>query len=110
VKLLLDQNLSRRLVSWLAGTFPGKSHVALVGLERAPDDEVWNFARKQGFTLVTKDSDFADLTLMWSAPPKVVWLRLGNCTTADVERVLRASQAALAAFDGDPESFVMELL
>jgi predicted nuclease of predicted toxin-antitoxin system len=109
VSLLLDQNLSRRLVSRLAGRFPGISHVALAGLEQASDAAVWSYARTHGFTLVTKDSDFSEVALLEGSPPKVVWLRLGNCTTAEVERVLRAAFDAIQDFERDAAVHVLEL-
>jgi predicted nuclease of predicted toxin-antitoxin system len=107
VKPLLDQNLSRRLVSTLSDIYPGASHVALEGLERAPDAAVCAYARDNGFVPVTKDSDFVDLALLQEA--KVIWLRLGNCTTSDVEQLLRASKDTIEAFMADPDDRVLEL-
>lgn len=71
---------------------------------------VWLFARDNGYVLVTKDSDFADLALIQGVPPKVVWLRLGNCTTDDVERALRSAREALTEFANDTTAQVLELL
>ncbi len=89
MKLLFDQNLSPKLVRMLATQYPGSSHVFLCGLDRARDADVWDFARLQGYVLVTKDSDFEELSLLRGVPPMVVWLRLGNCTTGRIEEVLR---------------------
>ena len=88
MKLLLDENLSRRIVPFLQGIHPGSSHVVLEGLERAEDGEVWQFARDNGFVIVTKDSDFYELIVLRGAPPKVVWLRTGNGSKAEVVRLL----------------------
>ena len=72
MKLLLDQNLSHRLLAELGSLFPNSSHLRLIGLGRATDLEVWSYAATNGFVLVTKDSDFHQLSLVRGAPPKVV--------------------------------------
>lgn len=110
VRLLFDQNLSRHLVVRLADIYPGSSHVALASLEKARDAEVYDHARAYGLAIVTKDADFVDLSLVRGFPPKVIWLRMGNCTTRDIERVLRANLANLVAFGGDPENGILTLI
>ena len=80
VKLLFDQNLSPRLVRLLADLHPDCSHVATIGLDQASDAEVWDRAHHDGYAIVTKDSDFGDLGVLRGFPPKVIWVRLGNCT------------------------------
>jgi predicted nuclease of predicted toxin-antitoxin system len=102
MKLLFDQNLSHRLVSQLGAEYPGSEHVRLVGLATAPDPVVWSYAAAQGFVIVSKDSDFQHRALLLGHPPKVVWIRLGNCSTAAVAALLRSRQADLLAFEGDP--------
>ena len=104
--LLLDHNLSPRLVGPLQSSFPGSTHVQALGLERADDAEVWRHAGAHGLVIVTKDSDFNDLSLALGAPPKVVWLRLGNCTREEVERHLRRHEEALRAFDAAADAAV----
>lgn len=64
MKLLLDENLSRRLVPFLQSAFPGSTQVALAGLERADDRAIWQYAREHDFVIVTKDADFYDLSLL----------------------------------------------
>jgi predicted nuclease of predicted toxin-antitoxin system len=88
VKLLFDQNLSHRLVRTLSNIYPDSEHVRNVELGRAPDTEVWAFARREGFVIVSKDADFHHRSLLMGAPPRVIWLRLGNCSTRVVERIL----------------------
>ena len=80
MKLLLDENLSRRIVSLIASHYPGTSQVALLGLERASDIALWAYARQHDFIIVTKDSDFVDLSTVYGQPPKVVLLKTGNQT------------------------------
>lgn len=89
MKLLFDQNLSPRLVGLLADQYPGCAHVGTHALDQATDETVWTFARTHGYTLVTKDSDFHELSLLRGAPPKVVWIRRGNCSTQQIEQILR---------------------
>ncbi|MGI8553012.1 MAG: DUF5615 family PIN-like protein [Dehalococcoidia bacterium] len=103
MKLLFDQNLSPRLVEWLADLFPGSSHVSFVGLDRARDTELRADARANGFMIVTKDADFSELAIVRGFPPKVIWLRLGNCTNRQVEQVLRDNYSAIAALATNPE-------
>ncbi|MFZ4791677.1 MAG: DUF5615 family PIN-like protein [Candidatus Competibacteraceae bacterium] len=80
MKLLLDENLSRRIVSPITSHYPGSSQVALLGLERAADAAIWAYARQHDFIIVTKDSDFVDLSTLYGQPPKVILLRTGNQT------------------------------
>jgi predicted nuclease of predicted toxin-antitoxin system len=102
MKLLFDQNLSPKLVNRLADLFPGSCHVQSVGLDCADDDQVWSNARANGLTIVTKDAAYNNLSVLRGSPPKVVWLQLGNCTTAQVEAVIRAHFADIEAFHQDP--------
>jgi predicted nuclease of predicted toxin-antitoxin system len=104
VKLLFDQNLSPRLAQAFSAEFPGTAHVREVDLERAQDDLVWSFADRNGFTIVTKDSDFHELGLVRGFPPKVVWIRRGNCSTDEIESILRSSVAQVHRLEGDPEA------
>ena len=93
----------------LADAYPGSSHVSTLGLERAPDAAVWAAARDGGFVLVSKDADFPDLAALLGPPPRVVWVRLGNASTRDVEALLRTSRGAVEAFLADPEAAVLSV-
>jgi len=101
MRLLFDQNLSHRLVRLLSDVYPGCEHVRNVGLKEASDTLVWSFARDNGFTVVSKDSDFHQRSLLLGFPPKVVWVRLGNCSTAAVERLLRSHRDDALEFEAD---------
>ncbi len=109
MKLLFDQNLSPRLVAQLADLFPESSHVRPLGLGRASDREVWEYARQHGFAITGKDVDPSELSPLLGFPPRYVWIRTGNCSTDVVERVLREHHEALLAFDADPNLGVLEL-
>jgi predicted nuclease of predicted toxin-antitoxin system len=99
VKLLFDQNLSPRLAALLADLFPGSLHVREVGLARATDEVVWGFALERGFAIVTKDSDFQERSQMAGSAPKVVWVRRGNCSTLEIEAMLRKNATCIAALE-----------
>ena len=101
MKLLFDQNLSYRLVRLLADTFPDCQHVRNVGLKEAPDTQVWEFARSNSYAIVSKDSDFHQRSLLLGFPPKVVWVRLGNCSTKAVEQILRTHFGDVEKFEAD---------
>lgn len=88
MKLLLDENLSRRLVPFLQTVYPGSSQVALIGLEQASDRDIWVYARDNGYAIVTKDSDYYDLSLLLGAPPHVIWVQTGNTDKAAVLALL----------------------
>lgn len=109
MKLLLDANLSHRLASRLAGDFAAITHVRLVGQAQATDAEIWSYATLNGYTVVTRDSDFRDIQLSKGAPPKIIWLRLDNPLTARVAATLRLHKDAIAEFVADPESECLEL-
>jgi predicted nuclease of predicted toxin-antitoxin system len=102
LKLLFDQNLSHRLADRLADLFPGSTQVRLIGLDRAPDAEVWEHAAREGFAIATRDVDLAEIATLRGAPPLVLWLRGGNSSTAAVEAALRArhTDILVAAKDG----------
>jgi predicted nuclease of predicted toxin-antitoxin system len=109
VKLLLDENLSARLVGLLSDLYPGSSHVTVEGLAGASDEALWVHAARHGFALVTKDEDFHRLSVLRGAPPKVIWVRLGNCATADVARLLRFRAVQIVDFIEDADATFLAL-
>jgi predicted nuclease of predicted toxin-antitoxin system len=98
LKLLLDENLSPRLTALIADLYPGSSHVGDCGLHSASDGDVWHFAAENDFAIVSKDSDFSELCALRGSPPKVIWLRIGNCTTQHACHALRDSFTSIHAF------------
>lgn len=110
LKLLFDENLSPKLVVALADLFPGSTHVDRIGLGSAMDDEIWEYARREGYTLVSKDSDFHEKSLLRGYPPRVIWIKRGNCTNRQVEMILRNRVEQVGAFLNDPEAAFLVLL
>lgn len=101
MKLLLDQNISPRLVQRLADLYPDTSHVALVEFGEAFDERVVQYARTHDYVIVTKDADFSDIVALRGFPPRVIWLHTGNCTTREIEMLLRDNYAEIVAFHDD---------
>ena len=109
MSLLFDQNLSRRLPALLAPEFPGAEQVLLAGLATADDRTVWAYAAAHGLAIVSKDADFQKLSLALGPPPKVLWLRVGNGPTRDIEALLRSRAGDIRVFLGDPGLPLLEL-
>jgi predicted nuclease of predicted toxin-antitoxin system len=88
MKLLLDENLSRRLVPFLQHDYPDSSQVVLLGMESATDKDVWQRARDEAYVIVTRDADFQELSLVWGQPPKVIWLKTLNQSRSATLKIL----------------------
>lgn len=102
MKLLFDQNLSRRLPARLDDIFPGSAQVWNVGLAESDDTAIWEYARANGFAIVSKDADFQQRSLLFGHPPKFIWLRVGNGSTREVEQLLRRHSATIHTFETEP--------
>jgi predicted nuclease of predicted toxin-antitoxin system len=89
MRLLFDHNLSPRLVNRLADIFPDSNHVDNLGMAQADDGDVWAYARNNGLTIATRDSDYNELMMLRGFPPKIIWIRRGNCSTSEIEAMLR---------------------
>ena len=109
MRLLFDQNLSHKLVARLADMFANSSHVRLVGLGSAGDDVVWDYAAAQGLSIVSKDSDYHQRSFVFGPPPKVIWLRIGNKSTLQIEQLLRSRLAEIEAFGENPDAAFLAL-
>ncbi|HSU68426.1 MAG TPA: DUF5615 family PIN-like protein [Tepidisphaeraceae bacterium] len=110
MKLLLDENLSPSLSRRVEDLFPGTIDVCSALGEMPTDTQIWSFARDYLFTIVSKDNDFRQRSFVLGAPPKVVWLSVGNSGTAVIERLLRDRYQDLLAFDADPDATLLVLL
>jgi predicted nuclease of predicted toxin-antitoxin system len=109
VKLLLDQNLSHRILRQICDLYPDSAHVRDFGMSRSPDEDVWQFARSNGFVIVSKDTDFLQRSLLQGHPPKMLYLRLGNCSTSDIVSLLRLHHDDLALFEKRVNESIMIL-
>jgi predicted nuclease of predicted toxin-antitoxin system len=109
MKLLFDQNLSFKLCQLLADVFPKSNQIRLLGMEEADDRAIWEYAKANGFILVSQDADFADMATLYGPPPKVIWLRCGNQPTRTIEQLLRDHADAIAAFEQDHAAACWEI-
>jgi predicted nuclease of predicted toxin-antitoxin system len=109
VKLLFDENLSPQLVARLSDLFPSSLHVRTVGMQGANDPLIWTLAEENDYLIVSKDSDMHDLSLLRGAPPKVIWIRLGNCSTRQVEQLLRRELQTIKTFYENEEVSLIAL-
>ncbi len=109
MKLLVDENISYRLVELLADLFPDSVHVREVGLKAAVDSLIWDHAKSNDLIIVSKDSDMHQRSFVLGPPPKVIWVRLGNCSTPDIENLLRRSFAVIISFGEDVDASFLSL-
>ena len=109
MKLLFDHNLSHKLCRRLLDLFPDSTQTQLLSLGTAPDQTIWEHAKTNGFIVVTLDKDFADLALLRGTPPKIVWMRCGNSTVAEIERLLRANADEIERFHLSSVTSILEI-
>lgn len=110
MKLLFDHNLSPRIPAILSAEFPGSKHLHELGLDRAADLAIWEFAKVNGYCIVSKDSDFSDWGLVFGFPPTIVWVRTGNCSTRDIISKLRRRTEAIRSLGQDGKPWILVLL
>ncbi len=70
-------------------------------MDESEDTEIWQYAKQNDFVLVTRDADFGDLSVLRGFPPNVIWIRRGNCSTKDIEGMLRENYDAIASLGQD---------
>ena len=108
-KLLFDNNISHRVIARISDVFPDANHVMLENLDEVSDTKVWMFARSHNYTIVTKDSDFNDMAIHKGIPPKIIWLKLGNCKVSEIENILRENEEAIKEFLGESIGAILEI-
>ncbi len=104
MKLRFDQNLVAKLIHQLSDLFPDSKHVKNIALDRADDEMVWDYARDHDFLLVSKDADFHQRSFLYEFPPKVLWVTVGNCSTAEIEKTIRKNNLRIIAFFHDDQA------
>ncbi|MFI5343974.1 MAG: DUF5615 family PIN-like protein [Chlamydiales bacterium] len=109
MKLLFDQNISRKILSLITQKFPDSVQVYMLGLQEADDKEIWDYAKRNSYTIVTKDSDFYELSLLLGIPPKIIWLRCGNQTTQFIGQLLIIKSKEIEKFLTDKNSTCLEI-
>jgi predicted nuclease of predicted toxin-antitoxin system len=109
MKLLFDQNLSFKLCQTVADLFPESNHVRLLGLSEVGDRVLWDYAKANGFTMVSQDVDFAEMAALLRSPPKVIWLRGGNQSTVAISTLIRRHADLIVAFENDNDAACLEI-
>ncbi|MCW5911817.1 MAG: DUF5615 family PIN-like protein [Cyclobacteriaceae bacterium] len=110
MKLLLDQNISYRLVKKLELVYPGIQQIKRIGYNNKPDRIIWEFAKAEGYTIVTFDSDFYDLSLLYGHPPKLIWLKCANQTSKYIGNILKAKSGQIQEFVNDQRLGCLEIM
>jgi len=104
VKLLFDENLPDKLLGLLQDMFPSSCHVLTIGTPPITDKMIWEYARSHGLTIVTKDADYQQISALRGYPPKVIWVRRGNCSTQQIESLLRNNVERIRTFLDDKDA------
>jgi predicted nuclease of predicted toxin-antitoxin system len=109
MKLLFDQNISFRILRLLPEDFAACRQVRSVDLNDCNDVEIWRFAKQNGFTVVTFDADFFDISILRGFPPKIIWLRTGNLTTSEIAERIILNSLNIASFIDNPDQSCLEI-
>ena len=87
MKILFDQNISFRVIKKISTLYPDAKQIRSIGLENSSDIHIWEFAKDNGYSIVTFDADFYDITNLKGHPPKIIWLRIGNTSTDNIAKL-----------------------
>ena len=108
MKLLLDQNISRKLVPLLHEEFPDSAQVVELDLAQSTDRQIWDYAGQNDYVIVSKDSDFRQLAFLFGPPPKAVWLNVGNVSSTTIFEIIRDNRDTITHFsNSSEESFLL---
>lgn len=109
MKLLLDENLSDRIIHRIVNLYPGSEHVKMLGLINTDDAVIWEYAKVNGFVIVSKDSDFHQRSLLYGYPPKFIYLRVGNCPSSKITQILRDNSNTIVQFENSETESLLVL-
>lgn len=108
MKLLLDENLSDRIIQRIIDLYPGSDHVKTLTLTNTDDVVIWEYAKANDFVIISKDADFAQRSLLYGHPPKFIYLRIGNSPTSKIVQILRDNFDTISQFgDSEVESILV---
>ncbi|WP_448572848.1 DUF5615 family PIN-like protein [Trichothermofontia sp.] len=110
MKLLLDENLSDRIIPRIIDLYPSSEHVKKLGLINTDDAVIWEYAKTNSFMIVSKDSDFHQRSLLYGHPPKFIYLRVGNCPTSKIAQILRDSLDTIVQFESNETESLLVLM
>jgi len=109
VRFLIDENLSPQIIQLLHNSVPGCVHVRTAPGRGSSDHAIWDYAKARGLVLVTRDEDFDRLVTLQGPPPKVIWIALGNCTTAEVVELHQRHLGDIEQFVNNAEAGILAL-
>ena len=110
MKLLFDQNIFPRVIQEIEDLYPGSEHVQSIGLAKAKDSEIREYAKMKDLMIISKDADFSDRAVLVSPPPKVIWIKKGNCSTKEIIELLRNETSEIKKFADNPNSGLFILI
>ncbi len=110
MKLLLDENLSDRILHRIVDLYPNSEHVKTLGLINTDDAIIWEYAKTNGFVIVSKDSDFHQRSLLYGHPPKFIYLRTGNSPTSKITQNLRDNFDTMIQFESNETESILVLI
>lgn len=110
MKLLLDENLSDRIISQIVDLYPNSAHVKTLALIHSEDVLIWEYAKVNDFIIVSKDSDFHQRSLLYGHPPKFIYLRIGNCPTTTIVQILRNNYGIISQFGNTEQESILVLV
>lgn len=110
MKLLLDENLSDRIIYRIVDLYPNSKHVKTLGLINTDDVIIWDYAKTNSFVIVSKDSDFHQRSLLYGHPPKFIYLRIGNSPTSKVIQILRDNFDTIMQFESSEMESILVLM
>jgi predicted nuclease of predicted toxin-antitoxin system len=109
MKLLLDENISSKLVKFLTNEFPESSHIDFLKMQGATDTSIWEYAKTENYIIVSKDNDFRQRSFLFGSPPKVVWLSVGNGSTQIIKDLLQNNALIIQSFSQQPNEGLLVL-
>ena len=109
MKLLFDQNISHRILKLLIPDFDDSTTVKKEKLIDVADKYIWEYAKKNNYIIVSKDSDFSDLSVLLGFPPKFIWIRRGNCATIEITKLLRKEFEQIKEFQSNKNAGIFIL-
>lgn len=109
MKFLFDQNISYRILKKILNSFPDSKHVNEVKLTNSDDKAIWHYAKKEGFTIITHNSDFDDLFLLYGFPPKIIKFKVGNLSNDETIAIILKNEKSVREFIEDEETGFLEI-
>jgi len=109
MKLLFDQNISYKIKNALSEDFPASIHVSDIKMNTSSDTQIWEYAKNNNLTIITKDSDYFDLSMVLGSPPKVIWINIGNTSTLNIINVLKSNSLEIKKFIESTDSTCLRL-